>query len=357
MQDGKQADDRAGEAPDGRSMRDGHDGASSGSRARVLVVGSANMDLVVDVDRFPVPGETVFGRTFAMHPGGKGANQAVAAARLGADVCFIGKMGNDVFAERLRESMSSQGVRLEHLLIDPELPTGTALITVDSSAQNEIIVVSGSNMALTPGDMDDHEDAFAAARVVLFQLEIPVDTIVRAAQIARSHGAMVILNPAPAAHLPAELFGLIDYITPNETEASALTGIPVADVPSAEAAGRALVKKGVRNALLTLGEKGSLLVSRETVRHFPAFMVDAVDTTAAGDAFNGSFAHFLTLGYSPADAIRNANAVAALAVQKAGAQHSMPSAAELASFLEEDASTGSAAASLGDGSPITRVPL
>jgi ribokinase len=351
MQDGKQTDGRAGDSLDGRSMRDGQSHASPGSRGRVVVVGSANMDMVVDVDRFPIPGETVFGRSFAMHPGGKGANQAVAAARLGSEVLFIGKMGADVFAERLSASMNGQGVNLDHLLVDDALPTGTALIMVDGKAQNEIIVVSGSNMALTPADMESHREAFATAKVVLFQLEIPVGTVLRGAQIARSYGAVVILNPAPAADLPDELFGLIDYITPNETEATAMTGLSVNDVETAEAAGKILLERGVRNALLTLGEKGALLVSADGARHFPAFIVDAVDTTAAGDAFNGALAHYLTQGLAAAEAILKANSVAALAVQKQGAQPSMPTSEEVKRFVRQMGASASPAGPVyGDGS-------
>lgn len=299
------------------------------SRNAILVIGSANMDLVVSTPHFPRPGETVFGSKFGMYPGGKGANQAVAAAKLGGKVYFLGKMGNDFFREKLSASMQNDGVNLEHLLIDPESSTGMALITVDSNGQNEIVVVSGSNMKLSPADIESKSAIFAAAKIVLLQLEIPLDTVTRSARLAKQHGALVILNPAPACEVPPELLRMVDYLTPNETEAALLINAAVHDQTSAHAATQKLLAQGVQNVILTLGEKGALLVNSAKAEMFPAQKVQAVDTTAAGDAFNGALAFALANGKTVEDTIRLANAVAAHAVTKMGAQSSLPTMAEL----------------------------
>jgi len=304
----------------------------SEKRSKVLVVGSANMDLVVRCKRFPDPGETIFGTAFATFPGGKGANQAVCCAKLGGEVTFMGRMGQDIFRDRLSSNMKQEGVGLEHLIIDPTEPTGTALITVDSSGQNEIIVVSGSNMKIRPEDILAHREAFADAAIVLLQLEIPLDTVMHAATLARQNSALVVLNPAPASMLPEELFRLIDYITPNETEAALLTGIPVVDRASAEQAAMALLQRGVQNVIITMGSSGCLLVNQRQKQMFAARRVKAVDTTAAGDAFNGALALALSQGDLLEEAIAFANSVAAFSVTKQGAQSSMPTKNELEVF-------------------------
>jgi ribokinase len=307
----------------------------NGKRRRLLVVGSANMDLVVRCERFPHPGETIFGSAFAMFPGGKGANQAVCCAKLGGDVSFLGRMGNDLFCERLSANMKRDGVCLDHLLIDQSEPTGTALITVDSSGQNEIIVASGSNMKLCPGDVLEHRTAFAGAAIVLLQLEIPMETVMQAAVLAKENSAMVVLNPAPACSLPDQLFRSIDIITPNETEAGLLTGVAVNDAETAAEAAEVLLKRGVRSVIVTLGSSGCLLVTRERKKLFPARRVQPVDTTAAGDAFNGALAYALAEGTSLEDAIPFANSVAAYSVTKFGAQSSMPTKKELEAFARK----------------------
>ncbi len=304
------------------------------SRDAVLVVGSANMDLVVRVQRFPLQGETIFGTGFKMFPGGKGANQAVCCAKLGQKVQFVGKMGNDLFRERLSASMGRDGVLLDSLIVDPTEPTGTALITVDKSGQNEIVVVSGSNMKLHPSDVESVRALFSAASVVLLQLEIPLETVMRAAEIAHEQHALVILNPAPACQLPTVLLRLVDYLTPNESEAQLLTGIPVTRRASAEAAARKLVDQGVKNVLLTLGPEGCLLVNAERTQLFPACLVKPVDTTAAGDAFNGALAFALSRDEDLDIAIGFANAVAGYSVTKHGAQSSMPTMAEVEQFKQ-----------------------
>jgi ribokinase len=300
---------------------------------KVLVVGSANMDLVVRCERFPHPGETIFGSAFAMFPGGKGANQAVCCAKLGGDVEFLGRMGKDVFCDRLSANMKREGVGLEHVLIDPSEPTGTALITVDCAGQNEIIVASGSNMKLRPEHILEHKDAFADVVIVLLQLEIPLDTVIQAAELAKLNSAVVVLNPAPARPLPDELLRLVDYLTPNETEAHLLTGVPVTDLVSAETAAGVLLGKGVRNVIVTMGSAGCLLVNATGKKAFPARRVQPVDTTAAGDAFNGALGHALAQGTTLDEAIVLANAVAAYAVTKPGAQTAMPTMAELDMFI------------------------
>ncbi len=291
------------------------------------------MDMVVTARRFPQRGETVFGNTFGMFPGGKGANQAVCCAKLGGKVHFVGKMGDDVFRERLVRSMKHDGVRLGHLLVDRSDSTGIALITVDRTGQNEIVVVSGSNMKLRPSDVELKRSLFSTVRVVLLQLEIPLETVAKAAEIARSHGATVILNPAPARTLTTSLLKLIDYLTPNETEAEILSGVPVRNVKSAEKAARKLLKRGVKNIIVTMGSKGCLLVNRATLKVFPAKKVKPVDSTAAGDAFNGALALSLANGGNLDEAINFANTVAAVSVTRMGAQTSMPTMRELRSFV------------------------
>ncbi len=304
-------------------------------RDGILVVGSANMDLVVTTPSFPDPGETVFGGGFGMYPGGKGANQAVCAAKLGGRTWFIGKMGKDVFADTLTRGMKHDGVRMEHLLTHAKQPTGTALITVDAKGQNEIVVVSGSNMQLTPADIARKRELFARAKIVLLQLEIPLETVVRAAALGRRHGALVILNPAPARRLPGPLLAMVDYLTPNETELMRLTGARVSSARTAGLAARQLLRSGVRNVIVTLGAQGCVLVNAGGSKRFPARTVRVVDTTAAGDAFNGALAFSLARGKTPEEAIPFANTVAGFAVGKMGAQGSMPTMRELeASLLE-----------------------
>lgn len=290
------------------------------------------MDMVVSCNQFPRPGETILAGDFGMFPGGKGANQAVAAAKLGGDVYFLCKMGQDVFRENLMKSLRQDGVRLDYVLTDAEAPTGIALITVNCDGQNQIVVVSGSNMKLAPDDVRDHRDVFGRVGVLLLQLEIPVDTIEAAVGLAQAQGATVILNPAPARALPDTLLRQVDFLTPNESEAELLTGVAVHDEASAARAGRQLLARGVGHVLVTLGERGVLLVTPEGERHFPAHVVQAVDTTAAGDAFNGALACALAEGRALDEAIAFANTVAAFSVTRRGAQPSMPTPEELASF-------------------------
>ncbi len=302
-------------------------------RRGVLVIGSANMDLVAGVDRFPLPGETVFGGRFGMFPGGKGANQAVACARLGSRTWFVGRMGRDVLRERLLASMKRDGIRLANVRTDPRASTGMALITVDRNGQNEIVVLSGSNMNVRPPDIDAVRRLFPKVAVVLLQLEIPVPAIARAVAHASACGAIVLLNPAPAAKLPLRILKGVDVLTPNQTEAAVLTGRRVNDPDSAARAAGDLLRTGVRHVVITMGEAGCLLASEGLTRHFPAPRVGPVDTTAAGDAFNGALAHALSSGLAITEALPLANRVAALAVTKMGAQDSMPTMREVRKFF------------------------
>ena len=293
------------------------------------------MDLVVRCEQFPRPGQTILGTGFSMFPGGKGANQAVAAARLGAEVYFLGKMGRDAFRDRLRESLAADGVHLDYLLEDPSEATGTALITVDAEGQNEIIVASGSNMRLMPAEVEECAEVFDRVGVVLLQLEIPLQTVQEAARLAKAAGCLVILNPAPAQQLPKELIRMADLITPNESESELMTSLPVIDLDTAAAAAERLVELGAGEVIVTLGEQGALHVVDGHRTHHPARMVQAVDTVAAGDAFNGALAFSLAQGLSVDEAIPLANAVAAFSVTREGAQPSMPDAAALSAFAPE----------------------
>ncbi len=307
------------------------------TRSKCLVIGSANMDLVVTTGNFPRPGETVLGTGFATIPGGKGANQAVCCAKLGGRVEFVGKLGNDRFRDQLRESMLSEGVSLRHTMTASGVPTGIAVITVDGSGQNEIVVVSGANMHLKPRDIDAHRGVMAQARVLLLQLEIPLSTVSRAASRARRQGVRVILNPAPARQLPDTLLRCIDYLTPNETEAGQLSGVNVTNRSTGEKAARRLLSRGVGNVILTMGAGGCLHVTPSGATRYPARKVRVVDTTAAGDAFNGALGYALASGWNIEDALPFANDVAALSVTRFGAQSSMPTRRDVDRFRRRGA--------------------
>jgi ribokinase len=302
--------------------------------ARVTVVGSLNMDLVARAPRIPQPGETIIGDDFRTVPGGKGANQAVAAARLGAHVSMVGRVGRDAFADPLLNNLAAAGVDHTFVTQDPEAATGVALIVVDDAGQNSIVVASGANMRLSPADVEAAEVAIAAADALLLQLESPLETVTRAAEVARAHGVKVILNPAPARSLPGALLSLVDVLIPNESETALLTGMPVGDQAEAEAAATALRGLGVGTVILTLGERGALLAREEKTELFPAFDVTSVDTTAAGDAFVGGFAVALAEGQSLAEAVRWGNAAGALATTKLGAQPSLPTHQEAREFMK-----------------------
>ncbi|GAB4254400.1 MAG: ribokinase [Acidobacteriota bacterium] len=291
---------------------------------RVVVVGSSNTDLIVKVDRLPRPGHTVLGREFLEAAGGKGANQAVAAARLGADVVFVAKIGADPYGDRALAGFRSDGICVDWVLRDAEAPSGIALIMVEQGGENLIAVAPGANARLGPEDLRKCSGAFSGAEVVLCQLEIPVETVVEAARQARSAGARFVLNPAPPQPIPEELWNSIDVLTPNEHEAAVLAGMAVADRDSALAAARYFRELGAGAVVVTLGEAGCLVLDEAGWEEIPAPHVTAVDTTAAGDAFSGALAAALAEGSSLREAARDATRVAALSVTRWGAQRSLP---------------------------------
>lgn len=301
----------------------------------ITVVGSINMDLVVRVAHLPLPGETVLGQDYQAIPGGKGANQAVAAARLGANVAMIGCVGDDVFGRLLQDNLRREKVDLVGVQVVPEASSGLAMITVDDLGRNTIVVASGANLAMTPQQVADSMESIADIDVLVLQLESPMDCVLEAARIARARGAKVVLNPAPARPLPVEIYPYIDVLIPNESETSLLTGLPVYGIGQAEAAAQALVRAGARSVVLTLGERGALVVDEGCPAiHLPAFPAQVVDTTAAGDAFVAGLAVGLAEGKSLVDAARMGNAAGAVAVTRLGAQPAMPGREDIERLLE-----------------------
>ena len=288
-------------------------------KAKVVVIGSSNTDMTIKGDRLPKPGETVLGGEFRMGPGGKGANQAVAAQRLGADVSFICKVGRDIFGDNAISGYQKEGIDCSRILRSDKA-SGTALILVDGNAENCIAVAPGANADLTPEDVDSVADVIRSADYLILQLEIPVESVLRAAKIAHEAGVYVILNPAPACHLPDELFGYISLITPNQTESALLSGVG----DNLDAAVEKLMQLGVKDVVVTLGSKGSLVISEGTRTLVPSLKVKAVDTTAAGDTFCGALCVALSEGCSLVDAAGFATKASALTVQKMGAQDSIP---------------------------------
>lgn len=315
--------------------------------ADILVVGSLNTDLVVRAPYFPAPGETISGEDLRVIPGGKGANQAVAAARHGAEVSILGRVGKDNFGDFLLDNLKSNRVDSHYVKRD-DASTGTATIIVDANGQNSIVLSAGANGKVSVEDVESA--SFADFKLLLLQLEIPIPVVLAAARRARANGLRVILNPAPAKDLPEELIALTDYMIPNETELCLLSGIEVNDIPSAEQAARSLLARGVKNVIVTLGSKGALVVTTSETNHVESYKIDVVDTTAAGDAFIGGFAYKLLessgLSYSQGtplgtqelapglqDAVRYGCACGALAATKFGAQPSLPTKEEVARFM------------------------
>lgn len=300
---------------------------------KILVIGSSNMDLVVQVPRCPAAGETLFGSSFTTNYGGKGANQAVAVARIGSGVTFMTKLGNDTFGQQMRQHFSEEGMDPTHILTDAESPTGTALITVEDKGENRIIVVPGANARLTENDVESLSAEINSCRFVLTQLEIPLPTVLRVAEMASAAGKQLILNPAPARPLPDSLLQKVFLITPNETEAEILTGIRVSDVESARRAALWFREKGVQQIVITMGSQGAFVFTDDFQGMVPAYKVKAIDTTAAGDVFNGALTVALSEGKTTADAARFGCAASALAVMRPGAQSSIPTRTEIDAFL------------------------
>ncbi len=301
------------------------------AQSGVIVVGSSNTDMIVRANRLPLPGETVLGGDLTMAAGGKGANQAVAAARVGAPVTLVARVGTDLFGQQTRAAFEREGLNLDYVLRDAGTPSGVALIVVGPGGQNIIAVAPGANRNLTPADITTALPAIARARVMVLQLEIPLHTVLAAAKAGHDAGLIVILNPAPAEALPAALYETVDVLTPNEHEAALLTGLAL-DEP--EAAAAVLLARGMGVVIVTLGAAGVVLARRgQLPRRVPGFQVQAVDSTAAGDAFNGGLAAALARGDELDTAVRYAQAVAALSVTRPGAQPSLPTAEEVKRFL------------------------
>jgi ribokinase len=294
------------------------------TKQSIVVVGSSNTDMVIKTSRLPLPGETILGGDFLMNPGGKGANQAVAAARLGGKVTLVAKTGNDLFGSQAKKLFQDEKLNTEFLFSDPESPSGIALITVDDHAENCIVVAPGANEKLLKADIELAKEAILAAEILLMQLEIPLDTVSYAAEMAFHAGKKVILNPAPAQQLPDKLLQMLYLITPNETELELLSGLPVTNPETAEIAARLLLKKGVRVVVVTMGSLGALLVTPTSCQLIPSFPVQAMDTTAAGDCFNGALAVAIAEGTDLGNAILFANKAASISVTRMGAQASAP---------------------------------
>jgi len=296
---------------------------------RIVVIGSANIDLTTFTDQFPRPGETIFGRDFSLGFGGKGANQAVAARNCGADVAMIARVGDDMFGEATVHNFKSLGIDTSHVLMTPGVSTGVAPIFVESSGQNRILVVKGANDRLTPEDIYAAENVMLGADIVVFQLEIPLATTMTGLKFAKAHGIRTIFNPAPAQPLDLQDAGFADYVIPNENEAEILSGMPVRNLEDARQCARKLLDGGLSRLIITLGANGALF---GTDLHVAAFPVEPVDTSGAGDAFIGSLAVFLSNGLGENEAISRANLYAALSTLGAGTQKSFVSAAH---FNEE----------------------
>ena len=289
---------------------------------RIAVVGSCNVDLTTFTDRFPRPGETLFGTGFDLGFGGKGANQAFAARRCGAEVAMIACVGGDLFGQATARNFETAGIDTSHVRVVEGVPTGVAPIFVDATGQNRIIVVKGANDLLTPGDVDAAEPVLSRADCVVLQFEVPLETVVHTARVAREHGIRTIVNPAPAMKIDLKKLAGVDYFVPNETEAEALTGFELRTESDLSACARVLLEQGFRRVILTLGARGALLAGDGTIELVQGFRVDTRDTTGAGDAFIGSFATFLAEGVLEREAIRRANLYAALSTTRVGTQKS-----------------------------------
>lgn len=298
---------------------------------RILVIGSSNTDMTVRSATLPKPGETVLGGDFRMGPGGKGANQAVAARLLGGEVTFVCKLGRDMFGEGASKHYESCGLDTSKILWSDK-PSGVALITVDSKAENSIVVASGANADMTVSDIDSVADIIKSSGILLLQLEIPMDAVVHAAEIAYNAGVQVVLNPAPAAVLPAELLKCVSILIPNETEASAISGIDINNFETAAAAAERLKGMGVREVIITMGSRGSVVCDGDCT-FVPAVKVNAVDTTAAGDTFCGGVCVALSEGKDLLEAVKFATAASSIAVQRPGAQDSIPKRYEVDKLL------------------------
>ncbi|WP_336515526.1 ribokinase [Pollutibacter soli] len=300
---------------------------------KIIVVGSSNMDMVVKTDHIPAPGETILSHSFFMNPGGKGANQAVAVSRLGGEVIFVSKLGNDLFGKQFSQLFANEGIGTGYVLFDENIPSGIAFITVDKSGENSIVVAPGANASLEKKDIALALKEIEQADIVLLQLEIPMDTVEYVVGYAAPGNAKVILNPAPASALSHERLSKIDILTPNETEAGIIAGMKVTDIDSAKRAAKAIVDLGVKTVVITLGSLGALICDKGKFTMKEAKKVDAVDTTAAGDVFSGALAVALAEGRGIESAVEFACAAAAISVTRNGAQSSVPKRKEVDSAM------------------------
>jgi len=301
---------------------------------KCAVIGSINMDMVTTVERFPQPGETIMGKTFATVPGGKGANQAVALGRLGVPTCMAGKVGDDMFGRQYLEHFAKNGVDASAVTIDPEAATGIAAIEVSGEGENHIIVVSGANMRCDEAWLEGVLEKLHDHDIFLFQLEINYPVIYEAIRRLRAMGKTIILDPAPAVEIPVDVLGMVDIVTPNETELRIITG-DLDEAADTQQRIRYLLDKGVRMVVHKCGANGAYIATKEGLEHVPGFKVKAVDTTAAGDTFNAGVAAGLAMGYDIREAVRLGNGAAALAVTAFGAQEGMPTMEKVQAFMAE----------------------
>jgi len=303
-------------------------------QARVVVIGSINMDIVIRAERMPREGETVFGSNLRFFPGGKGANQAVAAARLGGETFMVGRVGKDSFGDVLKSRLLEDGINCDRVIVDEKAATGTALIVINPTGNNSILVAPGAADNVSPADADAARDLISRADALLFQFEIPLETVARAAELAREHRVLTVLDAGPAKECPPDLLRMVDVVSPNETEAEALIGRDIPDLPSAKKAAKVFLDMGVKAVVLKLGEKGCVVARQREIRHYPAFNVSPVDTTAAGDAFTAALALELAKKEPFETAVPFANAAGALSTLRPGAQPSMPTRQEVLNFLQ-----------------------
>lgn len=301
----------------------------------IVVVGSSNTDMILKLERIPRPGETLLGGVFHMVQGGKGANQAVAASKCGGEVSFVAKVGNDSFGTSAMSGLKESGIDTGNILRDGKESSGIALIFVDTKGENAIGVAPGSNANLSVKDIQSVDERIARAKILLLQLEIPLETIQAAVNIAYQHNVDIILNPAPSQRLPKELLQKITILTPNVTEAEHLTGIAIKTENDLHRCAQNLLESGVRNVIITLGIKGAFIATKTIREIIPSFKVEAIDSTAAGDVFNGALAVELSNGQDLKDAVRFANAAAAISVTRLGAQTSIPSRDEVEKMLSK----------------------
>jgi len=312
------------------------------TRPKIVVVGSSNTDMIIKINRIPRPGETVSGGTFSTAAGGKGANQAVAAQRLGAYVTLVTALGQDPLGDQALQNFIAEGIDVRHVHRDATAASGVAFIIVDANGENSIAVAAGANSRLSPAQVESAIDAIMAADILLLQLEIPIAAVLRAIEISREKGTLIILNPAPAPDfvIPDSLLAKVDLLTPNEWEAQALTGVAVHDEASAHQAGQRLRSKGAATVLITMGAQGVWMETPDEARRIAAYSVSAIDTTAAGDVFNAGLAVALAENKSLVEAVRFANAAAAISVTRLGAQPSAPNREEVERWLGEAAVKG-----------------